>query len=113
MSFSAVTKGNGDDLRILILAPSGRDAQLAEQALARSGCQAKFAPISTSSAGKLIPAPGPFSSRRRRCRETKLRTRRSGSDPSRFGHHCRWWCSPGERSSPVWEPCAGWNAARR
>ena len=36
MSVSAVTKGNGDDLRILILAPSGRDAQLAEQALARS-----------------------------------------------------------------------------
>ena len=36
MSVSAVTKDNGDDLRILILAPSGRDAQLAERELVRS-----------------------------------------------------------------------------
>ena len=34
MSVSAVTKGNGNDLRILILAPSGRDAQLAHAWLA-------------------------------------------------------------------------------
>jgi PAS domain S-box-containing protein len=37
MSVPAGAKGNGDDLRILILTPSGRDARLAEQALARSG----------------------------------------------------------------------------
>jgi PAS domain S-box-containing protein len=36
LSVSALTKSNGDDLRILILAPSGRDARLAERALARS-----------------------------------------------------------------------------
>src|SRR5438874_7849860 len=37
MSVSGGTKGDDDDLRILILAPSGRDAPLAEQTLARSG----------------------------------------------------------------------------
>ena len=50
MSVSAVTKGNGDDLRILILAPSGRDARLAEQALARSG-------LSSQVCADLRPAP--------------------------------------------------------
>jgi PAS domain S-box-containing protein len=37
MRVPAGTKGEGDDLRILILAPSGRDAPLAGQTLARSG----------------------------------------------------------------------------
>jgi hypothetical protein len=37
MSVPARAKGDGDDLRILILTPSGRDARLAEQTLARSG----------------------------------------------------------------------------
>jgi PAS domain S-box-containing protein len=37
MSVPAGAKGDGDDLRILILAPSGRDARLAEETLARSG----------------------------------------------------------------------------
>jgi PAS domain S-box-containing protein len=41
LSVSALTKSNGDDLRILILAPSGRDARLAEQALARSRISSK------------------------------------------------------------------------
>jgi PAS domain S-box-containing protein len=41
MSGSRGTKGDDDDLRILILAPSGRDALLAEQTLARSGLSPK------------------------------------------------------------------------
>ena len=114
MSVPAGTKGDGDDLRILILAPSGRDARLAEQTLARSGLSrqvcADFDQLRreiTSGAGAVLIA-GEALPQRRDCEPGGLdRTRAALVIAAVGGAHG---ASDLHRLS---QPCVGWNTARR